>query len=480
MVVLVFVGGACNTEEVPDANRDNLKFSKDRPGAGENNVWYQEANSQTALVFVHGILGDSRGTWLYARQSSPAQYWPDLVANDNTFASSGVFLGGYYTAVDSQLYDVRNAADELLGGLRRTGALNRQNILFVCHSTGGIVVRYLLYHNREQFADKRIGLLLIASPSYGSKLADISPLDYLLELYNNKMGSQLRWNNVFLEELDGNFKNLVNNKLLPNLVGREAVENHFIVHRKWLPNRWLVVEEQSGGRYFARAIRLRDTDHFSAVKPDGAKHPAYELLADFYTNDFTSMIVQLAEARIRELQTRVVYLYGLYESAGTPGSGSEAWRMVARESRSVIERMKQVDDGSLRSAHGIAKYEYLSFAYALAASVETRVADARQLADQSLSAADEALKRIGSAMQAAASGNVESQKVTKWLEEGEDENRIGVLVVIARAIKSRGNDDVKSERQAVELALSKVDPQYAQRFPPDAHPDVRRVLRVAK
>jgi hypothetical protein len=213
------------------------------------------------------------------------------------------------------------------------------------------------------------------------------------------------------------------------------------------------------------------------VKPDGARHPAYELLADFYTNEFRAMIVNLAEARVRELQIRVVYLYGLYESGGIHGSSSDAWRKVARESRSVIEDIKRVDDESLGSAHRIAKYEYLSFVYALAASVETRAREAKDLADQSLGAASEALRWIAGVRQAASRGEVDAQKVSKWLTEGEDEDRIGLVVVIARSIKSRGNDDLTSDRRDVELALSKVDPQYAQRFPPEAHPDVRRVLR---
>jgi len=50
--------------------------------------------------------------------------------------------------------------------------MSRNSIVFVCHSTGGIVVRYLLESNWAQFKDKRVGLVLIASPSYGSTQAD--------------------------------------------------------------------------------------------------------------------------------------------------------------------------------------------------------------------------------------------------------------------------------------------------------------------
>jgi predicted alpha/beta hydrolase family esterase len=56
--------------------------------------------------------------------------------------------------------------------LLRPPVFSYDNIVFVAHSLGGVVVRYLLNSNREEFVKKNVGVLLYASPSFGSKQAD--------------------------------------------------------------------------------------------------------------------------------------------------------------------------------------------------------------------------------------------------------------------------------------------------------------------
>ena len=79
------------------------------PKDEENNVWYESNDSQTAIVFVHGIFSDSRNAWSYihATDSSKSQYWPDLVLEDTTFERPSIFLGGFHTAIDSGRYDAK-------------------------------------------------------------------------------------------------------------------------------------------------------------------------------------------------------------------------------------------------------------------------------------------------------------------------------------------------------------------------------------
>jgi hypothetical protein len=48
----------------------------------------------------------------------------------------------------------------------------------------------------------------------------------------------------------------------------------------------VLVEKASAARYFGEPIRLQGTDHFSAVKPDSRRHPAYENLRFFYEREF--------------------------------------------------------------------------------------------------------------------------------------------------------------------------------------------------
>jgi hypothetical protein len=105
-------------------------------------------------------------------------------------------------------------------------------------------------------------------------------------LYGHRVGQQLVSGHWTLREIDAQFRNLLNERRIPKLIGIEAYENHFILHRKWLPDKQVVVPEESAGRYFGAAKLLRDTDHFSTVKPTSREHPAYELLADFFEKKF--------------------------------------------------------------------------------------------------------------------------------------------------------------------------------------------------
>jgi len=110
----------------------------------------------------------------------------------------------------------------------------------------------------------------------------------IAQFYKNSLGIQLRWGNWRLRELDDNFKNLVHRKQIPELFGVEAYENHFIVHRRFLPDRYIVVSKESAGRYFDEPILLRNTDHFTSAKPDSLRHPAHELLLDFMLAHFSA------------------------------------------------------------------------------------------------------------------------------------------------------------------------------------------------
>jgi beta-glucosidase-like glycosyl hydrolase len=261
------------------------------PATKINNIWYRDKSTTTVIVFVHGILSDSRGCWLFVdprNQQSP-EYWPHLIAGDVRFGDVSIYLAGYYTAPDAESYKTANIANDILGALRRheigeLPVLARRRLVFVCHSTGGNVIRYLLERYLEEFKEKEIGLVLIAAPSYGSSYAD--RIGLVSRFMHQRLGLQLRWGNEDLRELDSRFKQLMETHAIPGLVGIEAVENHFVFHRRWLPPLNVVVDEESAARYFGPAVTLANTDHFSAVKPDSRTHPAYQLLVDFWTQRF--------------------------------------------------------------------------------------------------------------------------------------------------------------------------------------------------
>lgn len=113
----------------------------------KNNSWYHfNPSATTTIVFVHGFLSNANSCWL----SNSGCYWPDLIKDDPRFAAPSIFLGGYHTARNSESYKIHDCAEELICALERVdmagtpSPISTDNLLFVCHSLGGVVTRYIL------------------------------------------------------------------------------------------------------------------------------------------------------------------------------------------------------------------------------------------------------------------------------------------------------------------------------------------------
>src|SRR5262249_13402406 len=223
-----------------------------------------------------------------------AAYWPDLIGSDNRFRDIAIFLGGYHTAIDAGPYGIRDCASEVFHALHlvdsgnRRPPLDKDKNVFVCHSLGGIVARYVLTEHHAAFASKRVGLFLIASPSYGSTYA--STLHRISELYSHQQGRELAYRSWALDDLDARFRALLDERRIPNLYGMELCEHHFVVRRWWPWLRWLpvraspLVSRESAGRYFGPVTTIPGSDHSSICKPRDLEDDVHTRLLRFLTD----------------------------------------------------------------------------------------------------------------------------------------------------------------------------------------------------
>ena len=247
--------------------------------------WYVANDSSTVFVFVHGIFSNPRDCFT----SAGGVYWPQLLRSDSRFGSPSIYLGSYHTDFSSGLYRVQDAATELLSYMRvkdprgRMPLLDKQNIVFIAHSTGGLVVRYLLERNQDLFKSKHIGLVLLASPSRGSAWAD--RLKLVRKAFHNKMAGQLQRDNDFVDDLDRRFSDLVRDKRLPGLVGTDLFENDFVV-KGTIFNSSHVVSAQDSTSYFGSYHIIPGSDHFTIAKPTSLIHPSHQYLLEFYESTF--------------------------------------------------------------------------------------------------------------------------------------------------------------------------------------------------
>jgi pimeloyl-ACP methyl ester carboxylesterase len=217
-------------------------------------------------------------------------YWPDIVSEDSRFGDISIFSAQYYTVSGSLDYGIADCSSELFGSLSireedgRRAPLEFLNVVFVCHSLGGIVVRYALCEHAAQLKEKCIGLVLMASPSLGSFYADF--FGWVSNIFGNKVGRQLRPNNELLHDLDRRFKSLLENSN-GRICGTEAVETNFYSY--WFLTRLAptIVRWESAARYFGNPERVGGANHSTIVKPDNKKHASHQVLLKFFLKRFS-------------------------------------------------------------------------------------------------------------------------------------------------------------------------------------------------
>ncbi|WP_265168505.1 AAA family ATPase [Pseudomonas solani] len=254
----------------------------------DNNTWHQyNEHCDTGVIFVHGFFSSTNSCWMNPKNKI---FWPDILKTDSRIPEISIFLGGYFTDVDSGSYGIRECANELFDSLRRKSSCGKRapieldKIIFVCHSLGGIVVRYMLESYREYFAGHKIGLALLASPSIGSDYAD--RLSKLASFYKNRTGKQLKKNSEILSDLDGRFKSFLEKRELNSFFGAEAVEHVGFFHMRWLPGFEPIVLHSSASRYFPNTKIIPKTNHSTIVKPTSINHGSHIFLVDFLNNIF--------------------------------------------------------------------------------------------------------------------------------------------------------------------------------------------------
>lgn len=234
------------------------------------------------FVFIHGLFSSSKKCWT----SDTNIFWPELVAADNRLTPAGIFLCEYHTSILAGNYGIADCARAVMSQISRTsedGApppIAYKNIVFVGHSMGGIIARYVVESNKDIFQSKVIGMVLLASPSIGSDYANATSM--IGKVVGFRQGRELNKMNELLRDLDSRFKEIVSGpRRFLKLFGAEAVE-----HKGPYFGLRPVVSHESAGRYFGAATVIPQTNHSTIVKPTSQKHASHTFLVDFVTTNY--------------------------------------------------------------------------------------------------------------------------------------------------------------------------------------------------
>lgn len=141
-----------------------------------------------AIVFVHGLFGEGRTTFLSSPQEGHPEgvLWPDLMLRDGRTFDSGrsfsdydMYFLDYHTSLGSRL-NVNDLTKHVKLMFRTEKMDAYSNIIFIAHSLGGILTKTLYQSLKEEepgLAERIKGILLIAVPSQGTgakeELSDI-------------------------------------------------------------------------------------------------------------------------------------------------------------------------------------------------------------------------------------------------------------------------------------------------------------------
>ncbi|CAM5783915.1 esterase/lipase family protein [Rhizobacter fulvus] len=309
-------------------------------------IWHRCRNTDTVIVFIHGFNSNNREAWL----NTNGTFWPDLVRSDGKFDGASIVLLPFYTTLTSGDYSLFDASQGIWNELSRSdaqigrSALDHTNIVFVAHSTGGVLLRYMLTQRQGEakLRRKRIGLFLVASPSEGSDaLWRLNPVASVVP--SNKMLSQLKPGSDFLNELLQTFQNLVGKEEISRgwkLYGREFAETNpiacaFVNKLTCMWTDLMVVSRTSAMRYFPDGLTIPDKDHLSIAKPDGQTDPIHVELRSFFNVNIGNSFVRAT--------IPIPYYYTVTQpplaptrpaaSAGGPLEGAPLWRWTVADGK---------------------------------------------------------------------------------------------------------------------------------------------------
>jgi pimeloyl-ACP methyl ester carboxylesterase len=183
------------------------------PLAAEFSVLFGPESSKKVIVFVHGLHSDPSSAWTNKAGVS----WPDLIKGDETLRDFTVATYRYDTPQFSRTSTIAEIANRMLRQIDDKGIFSNFNeIYFIAHSMGGLVVKQILVDlNRPTQTDKLRkvkAVLFISTPAQGATLADVGAYLTLNPQVANMKPADL---NAFLQTLEDQWQNLMRERQAP-------------------------------------------------------------------------------------------------------------------------------------------------------------------------------------------------------------------------------------------------------------------------
>jgi predicted alpha/beta hydrolase family esterase len=165
------------------------------------------------LVFVHGLGGDARETWMHDARD-PATLWPAWIAEDS---GCPTWLLGYDAALSGWADNAMPLPQQGTSVLERLSSeprLRGRDIVLIGHSLGGLVIKTALINGTttgvaryETLVAQVKGVVFVATPHFGAELATLAHLVRIVLRSNDQVGD-MKLHNAHLATLNNQFRAL--------------------------------------------------------------------------------------------------------------------------------------------------------------------------------------------------------------------------------------------------------------------------------
>jgi pimeloyl-ACP methyl ester carboxylesterase len=224
------------------------------------------SGAATAIVFVHGVLGDGKSTWTNA-----AAYWPDMMKDDPAFDGASIYVYSYPTRLWANL-SIDELAENMRLRLGADGVASYKRVIFLSHSMGGLVTRAYLLKNRDM-ATRTSFAYFYSTPTAGAQIAAIASL-----ISSNPQFSKMKPMNA--EDYLGD--------LLRQWLSAEFKFPSYCAYEKQNTYGLAVVTFQSASALCTRALDPIDADHITIVKPADRRSLSYEAFKAAYRREMAA------------------------------------------------------------------------------------------------------------------------------------------------------------------------------------------------
>jgi len=234
-------------------------------------------DSKSLILFVHGLWSDPATAF---KDENTKLSWPEMMANDSEGVRGQIPLSRFaigtlsYPASKADRLTIPQIATQLLIELTDTGVFEKyENIIFVTHSMGGLVVKQMLVDatSSEQHAvrERTRAVFLISTPSKGSPAANF--VRALPKIATGPLVFDLKpiSENTYLQDLDNHWENFLRSR-------RSSVNlTVFCAYETMATSGITVVPEQYTSTICDQTPFPVNSDHIQIVKPTSTQSVIY-------------------------------------------------------------------------------------------------------------------------------------------------------------------------------------------------------------